>query len=353
MFSSTDERKSEPPMSGSRKIERESEPAQRRSASPSSRKKSKELTSTEWLHHCSAIQAKNATPELLAQAKARAERSSRLARHSRKAGKLQMSNALCQQTWNASAKEMRSAGHSKEMLERSSRNASERLQTVQRLGAIAAESDDDEEFEERTTNLSAQMGLALAAPVEAIEEEGQKEFQELLNELRIEPSDEAEQAAKFGLFTEYLGTVEQLRNETHSFFDECKEDFHASGRSDLECKIKKIDSQENMGVDFVEGRWFVYDMTKKAGDNCGLIGNVLALIKVRLELLARQDECPICLEEMDEGSEPHVLGCCHKVCKDCWQHWSQMQGHSAFCPLCRNEEFLHEILQRASILPSQ
>jgi len=336
-----------------RKTERKSEPTMSGSASAPPRKKSKELTSTEWLRQCSEIQAKNATPELLAQAKARAERSSRLAKHSKKAAKLQMSNALCQQTWNAGAKEMRSAGHSREMLQRSSRMASERLHAVQRLGAIAAESDDDEEFEERTTDLSAQMGLALAAPVEAIEEEGQKEFQELLHELRIEPPDEAEQAAKFGLFTEYLGTVEQLRNETHSFFDECKEDFHASGRSDLERKIKKIDAQENMGVDFVEGRWFVYDMTKKAGDNCGLIGRVLALIKARLELLARQDECPICLEEMGEGSEPHVLGCCHKVCKDCWHHWSQIQGRNAFCPLCRNEEFLHEIMQRASMLPSQ
>jgi len=89
----------------------------------------------------------------------------------------------------------------------------------------------------------------------------------------------------------------------------------------------------------------VYDMTSKAGQNSKMIGQILGNIKTKLDLLSRQDECPICLDALDDGA--HVLQCCHKVCADCWEHWSEMQGGRVFCPLCREEDFLGEFMNAA------
>ena len=77
----------------------------------------------------------------------------------------------------------------------------------------------------------------------------------------------------------------------------------------------------------------------------------------QLELLAQQDDCPICLEPLaptgggdggdapDAPAPPVVLGCCHKVCGPCWRHWLQLKGRGAFCPLCRNDEFLGNVVE--------
>ena len=169
--------------------------------------------------------------------------------------------------------------------------------------------------------------------------------------MRREPTDEEEVAAKFGLFEKYLETVEKMRGETYGFWDECQAEFHAGGAAEVQRALKKIDSADNMGVEFHPSRWFVYDMTRKAGSNSGVIGRVLAMIKMKLELLERSDECPICLDALNAcGEEPHVFGCCHKVCGDCWEHWNELHGAHAFCPLCRNEDFLGDMMRRADAL---
>jgi len=309
------------------------------------------LSNEAWLRKCSEKQSANVSPEFMAHAKAKAERSSRMARMSKKAGKLQKCNVMCQRAWNSemkmqSSEEMMTleAPARAERMKQSSDRATMRMATV---SACAAEDDSDEE---ELDTMGAMMGIApSAAPVEAMEEEGQLEMQELLQQLKVEPMEEAEQGAKFLLFEKYLETVEKMRHETFEFWAEAREDFHESGRGDVERALKRIDAADNLGVEFVEGRWFVYDMTNKAGSNCALIGRNLAMIKSRLDLLAQQDECPVCLEQLGEcGEEPHVFGCCHKVCGECWEHWSNMHRGAAFCPLCRNEEFLGDIMARAS-----
>merc|ERR1711998_726030 len=147
--------------------------------------------------------------------------------------------------------------------------------------------------------------------------EGQMEMQQLLEQLREEPAEDAEVTAKFELFEEYMKTVEKMRDETFAFWDEAKADFHATAVTDITRKLRTIDSHENLGV----------------------------------ELLARTEDCPICMEELHAcGQEPHVLSCCHKVCGECWSHWAELQGERAFCPLCRNEEFLGDLMRRASTL---
>jgi len=231
-------------------------------------------------------------------------------------------------------------------MKESADRASARMELVQRA---AAESDSDEE---ELDVMGAEMGLApLAAPVELVEEAGQIEMCSLLEQLKVEPAEEEEQHAKFLLFEKYLETVEKIRGETFEFWAEAKDEFHPSGRGDIDKALTRIDNRDNLGVEFYEGRWFVYDMTKKAGSNCAMIGRNLAMIKTRIELLAEQDDCPVCLEPLGEcGEEPYVFSCCHKVCGECWRHWSEMHRGGAFCPMCRHEDFLGDIVRRASAL---
>ena len=71
-----------------------------------------------------------------------------------------------------------------------------------------------------------------------------------------------------------------------------------------------------------------------------LLFRCLDQIRVKLDLLGKQDDCPICLESLAAMEEkPHVLRCCHKVCAECWSHWADMPNGGS-CPLCRNEDFL-------------
>jgi len=302
-------------------------------------------SSEQWLRKCCEKQQANASPELLQIAKQRAERSARVSKMRKKASKLQKSNMVCQRSWNTSVREM---AVDRSLAIESADRASARMESVQR---IAAESDSDSEGEAELDMLSAQMGVAAEAPIEVAEAEGQREMQELLEQLKIEPTEDQEVMAKFGLYEKYLETVEKMRGETFGFWGEVKDDFHTTGQAEVERALKKIDSAENMGVEFHPARWFVHDMTAKAGSNSAIIGRVLAMIKMKLELLERTDECPVCLDALDAcGEDPHVFSCCHKVCGDCWQHWNELHNGRAFCPLCRNEEFLGDMMRRASAL---
>jgi len=89
--------------------------------------------------------------------------------------------------------------------------------------------------------------------------------------------------------------------------------------------------------------WFVYHMAAKVAKNNVMLEGVLKGINQKLEMLSKQDECPICLEELEGDHE--VLGCCHKVCTECWVNWKEMQGRDAFCPLCRHNDFLGTVMQ--------
>ena len=52
------------------------------------------------------------------------------------------------------------------------------------------------------------------------------------------------------------------------------------------------------------------------------------------------------------GREVKILQCCHKVCKECWDEWSEVcshQGHGPLCPVCRNQEFLVAIASAVAL----
>merc|ERR1719420_290917 len=62
----------------------------------------------------------------------------------------------------------------------------------------------------------------------------------VLNQLRVEPNNDAELATKFGLYEDYLSTVEESRKATHDFWDDCKEEFTGpTGQSHVATSIQK------------------------------------------------------------------------------------------------------------------
>eukprot|EP00656_Telonema_subtile_P011999 TRINITY_DN16016_c0_g1_i1.p1 TRINITY_DN16016_c0_g1~~TRINITY_DN16016_c0_g1_i1.p1 ORF type:complete len:249 (+),score=77.68 TRINITY_DN16016_c0_g1_i1:175-921(+) len=171
------------------------------------------------------------------------------------------------------------------------------------------------------------------------------EMEQLLVQLRREPSVEAEVAAKFELFEKYLETVSMTRDTLFEFWGGCSQEFNPAGQHAVQTSIDGLDCADALGVNFVEGRWFVYDMTKKAGDNNGRIARVLQDVKTKLDLMSEQGECPVCLEEFAEDVPAKVLGCCHKVCEECWDCWDQMHEGHGFCPLCRHDEFVENFIE--------
>lgn len=168
-------------------------------------------------------------------------------------------------------------------------------------------------------------------------------FDALLESLATEPTDSEEMATKFAVFDNFLNTVVALREQTVSFWHENRDQFEGSARSVGEKSIRDIDNQDSMSIVESSSKWFVYFMMKKAHQNSQSISNTLAAIKARLDLLAKEDiECPFCLEPIVADSCT-LLGCCHKTCTSCWKNWQELKGASAFCPLCRHEEFVQEI----------
>jgi hypothetical protein len=170
------------------------------------------------------------------------------------------------------------------------------------------------------------------------------ELMTLLNQLATEPTNDAEISAKFLLFENFLGTVVTIREETLTFWGTNKDQFSGQTRVSAEREIAGIDNSESMGIVDDPRKWFVYSMTKKASENSASISKILSGLRARLELLSQDlGECPYCLEQMSVETST-VLGCCHRACTECWDHWVALKGARAFCPLCRNEEFIQEVL---------
>lgn len=172
-----------------------------------------------------------------------------------------------------------------------------------------------------------------------------REVDQLLELFAVEPSEEAELAAKFTLFENFLANVTAIRTQTLEFWEENKDQFVGASGAACEREIKAIDSTDAMGIDdSALSKWFVHAMTKKANQNNAAITQTLAKLRSRLELLAGElGECPCCLDAM-QAETCTTLGCCHKVCTDCWDHWVELKGAAAFCPLCKHREFVEEVL---------
>jgi len=124
-------------------------------------------------------------------------------------------------------------------------------------------------------------------------------------------------------------------------------DARRQAKGQVERDIARIDQHENLGIVDVPGQWFVYGMSRKVAQNTGNLDQVLRGIRTKLELLASQDECPICLDTFSEA-EVATLGCAHMVCGECWRHWSAScddMHQTPFCPLCKQDAFVNAIVE--------
>lgn len=192
-----------------------------------------------------------------------------------------------------------------------------------------------------------------ANDVGAVQAHADSELQQVLLQLEREPQTDDACAAKFQLYEGYATTVSTARRATIDLWIEVQGEFdeHPSVRAAIERDIKSIDREQNLGVPDTGRFWFVHGMVEVASSNSAMIERILASTRTKLELLSTQTECPVCLEPFDNGEQQHgptTLGCAHKVCHDCWTHWSALKGQHAFCPLCRFDDFLSHVLDEAS-----
>jgi len=152
------------------------------------------------------------------------------------------------------------------------------------------------------------------------------------------------------LYEGYASEVEQMRGSLLTFHEETKPTVPAVIAADMDKQVKGIDSAEAMGIPDDAREWFVFHMMRQAERNNLKMANILDGFEKKLEFLAKNDqtECPVCLDPFTEDGDhaAETLGCCHKVCKECWESWSAVMQGRPFCPLCRHEEFLGAVASR-------
>ena len=304
-----------------------------------------------WLSRVVSRQQSQMTPEVRATIARRAAVSARAAKSSRRAERLQVCSAMTQQSWarGMRAQSLDAPSSTPALRSAAAESARDEMGMLQRVMSV----EDDDEAEEQFGGQL--MALQQVAQTEAAD---LSEIEALLRQLMTDPADDAERVAKFGLYEGLMETVEAARKTTFEFYDGCKVDFLEAGGESVQAAIERnlaaIDGGDNMAVDFREDRWFVYDMTRKLDSNNAMLGRVLQDIKTKLDLIAQQDDCPICLDSMDgmAANDVKVLGCCHKVCGECWAQWQAIKHGQAFCPLCKHEEFLTDVCE-GQALPAE
>lgn len=342
-----------------------------------------------WLTRVHSRQSSKMTPELRQRMREKSMRSQRASRMVRSVNKVRLLSKRSRKAWRDNCVTM-SKSPAPEMKSVAAA-ATVQLQTIQ----TSLRTREDESAMMRFDTPS----VALAEQAEEVDDD---EVESLLNSLRVEPSNDAEREAKFVLYSNYLETVVAIRKEAFAFWAECKTDFEGRSRSGIEAKLRSIDGEEKLAINFDGPNWFVWNMTSKAMANQSYISSCLDHVRNKLEMMSAQDQCPICIESLkaptptisgllDEAKIPqyakalagftfeqlrdadakawdkikakagiksghlmrlrrlvtehaevqpvpvHILQCCHKVCKPCWEHY---RTFSTKCPLCRSDDFL-------------
>lgn len=177
-----------------------------------------------------------------------------------------------------------------------------------------------------------------------------------LEALRHEPRSPEECESKFKLYECYSQVVEEMRNNLLSVHSESASAVPEAIAHLMNRSIKSIDSEEAMGIPDDSARWFVYDMMRQAMCNNARMDSILQDFEEKMRRLARDDqpECPICLNGFEESGarRAQTLGCCHKVCQECWGHWCVVTENRPFCPLCRHCDFrerIHTVVSREAV----
>ena len=170
----------------------------------------------------------------------------------------------------------------------------------------------------------------------------------LLAQLRVEPADDAEAAAKFALYEAHAEAVATMRDALFTLWAGARADV-GDGAPVFERALRGVDARANLELDEDSQYWFVYSMATAVSANEAKIARVMRELRAKLEMLAGQTECPVCLERLStSGAAPATtLGCAHRVCHECWRHWSATcrSAHKApYCPICRQDEFIGDVM---------
>eukprot|EP01062_Namystynia_karyoxenos_P026545 TRINITY_DN20597_c0_g1_i4.p1 TRINITY_DN20597_c0_g1~~TRINITY_DN20597_c0_g1_i4.p1 ORF type:complete len:341 (+),score=143.84 TRINITY_DN20597_c0_g1_i4:107-1129(+) len=290
-----------------------------------------------WRHQVREAQRSRCTPEMLQQVRRRAEIQKKAKEAVSRAGHLSRCSEMAQRAWCSGE---RGGNDDEDDGERGGRYVAARTH-LSRIQELQAEAHADEgarnaaidAIEAEIRQQDVRSGGHVAPTLE-------EDVHQLLQKLVREPDNDAEVAEKFQLYEKYAETVQHLREEIMKFWVESKDIFgDGRARAEAQKQIDDIDSTVAMGIVEDRKEWFVYLMLNKAHRNTGSMRKVLEDLKRKLELLGHTDECPVCLDGL-EGAEIETLGCCHKVCKVCWELWTEMQAGRPFCPLCRHQEFV-------------
>ncbi|CAK0842554.1 unnamed protein product [Prorocentrum cordatum] len=182
---------------------------------------------------------------------------------------------------------------------------------------------------------------------------GPTKVDSLLQALRVEPADDLERAAKFGLYEAYFAEVESMRGILIKFHGESRPLLDQQMAAWMDKQLQDIDSKENMGISETRD-WFVYHMMWQAHGNNRKMTSKLDLWEEKISSLCAVDQqpCPICLQGYTCDRPPQTLGCCHKSCTRCWGHWTTFMhgmGKPAFCPSCHRQEFLGSVSSPAEV----
>lgn len=165
----------------------------------------------------------------------------------------------------------------------------------------------------------------------------------VLETFRVEPKDDATTAEKCKVFESYFATIEKLRTDIESFWVESKDIFEGRSKQECERLMKNtLDSEQAMGVHDRTDVWIMWLMLRQCQRNEVSMRGLLKTLESRLQILGAQDECPVCLDALEDADEVTTLACCHKVCTGCYKYWTQMQP-TAFCPVCRQHDFLDAV----------
>jgi hypothetical protein len=375
------------------------EQLQQQPSSTSDTSSTSSTTAEDWQRRIYSLQSERCTPAMRLQhkqqeqskqaRKKRIETSCKSARRLETANYLSSASNMCTlQSFSAPMSSRGGGANVKEMYKQSTPKTFDRAQKIQRSCRRRAmeesngdkDEDEDEDLNELTNELEQEMqGIAVASPaiLSSVQTFGamsssqraqatssmNSELLTLLKQLEVEPTDDAELTAKFALFETLLQTVTVIREQTLAFWSENQDLFEGGSRVAAQKEVTKIDAEDCLGIADDPRRWFVYGMTKKANENSGKIAQTLSLLRSRLEQISSSEvgDCPFCLEDMGpmkaaagEGEQTTqtqtqtqttiVLSCCHRVCTPCWEQWQQVKGRHAFCPLCRSDEFVAEVL---------
>lgn len=304
----------------------------------------------QWLQHISHVQGDRMTPQIRQELRERIDRQRRSETMRRTSVSMMTHSCRSRSLLGEGLRQMSVSATAADRSATQARWASAQLSSSARFSATVRGFDEHAEssFVWRDADDEADGLDECAALVGAAdstlgsEADSARDLDPLLQQLRVEPSDAEELAAKFGMYETYGQELERLRTGLFAFYENNKESLPPAVAREMERQLGSVDSHQAMGIPDTAHDWFVYHMMKQAERNNRKMNVVLRGFSQKLAFLAKceQGDCPVCLEPFSQERPAETLGCCHAVCQECWQHWTDITHARPFCPLCKHSAFM-------------